>query len=75
METKETANKVESKVYHKMSMLKENPFGISVDYEVANKLNPFLDFTVSPCILIHQVLFTPTLPLFHTTMYQSFKLY
>ena len=34
-----------------------------------------LNFTVSPCILIHQVLFTPTNALFHTTMYQSFKLY
>ena len=34
-----------------------------------------VDFTVSPCILIHYVLFTPTIALFHTTMYQSFKLY
>jgi len=33
------------------------------------------NFTVSPCILIHQVLFTPTHALFHTIMYQSFKLY
>ena len=28
-----------------------------------------LIFTVSPCILIHQVLFTPTYALFHTNMY------
>ena len=34
-----------------------------------------IHFTVSPCILIHQVLFSPTHALFHTTMYQSFKLY
>jgi len=34
-----------------------------------------LIFTVSPCILIHQVLFIPTHGLFHTIMYQSFKLY
>jgi len=32
-------------------------------------------FTVSPCILMHQVLFSPTHALFHTNMYQSFKLY
>ena len=35
----------------------------------------FVCFTVTPCILIHEVLFTPTHALFHTTMYQSFKLH
>ena len=35
----------------------------------------FSNFTVTPCILIHQVLFSPTHALFHTPMYQSFKLY
>jgi len=34
-----------------------------------------LNFTVSPCILNHQVLFTPNYALFHTIMYQSFKLH
>ena len=34
-----------------------------------------VNFAVSPCILIHQVLFSPTHALFHTTMYQCFKLY
>jgi hypothetical protein len=28
-----------------------------------------VNFTVSPCILIHKVLFTPTYALSHTTMY------
>jgi len=34
-----------------------------------------VDLTVSLYILIHYVLFTPTHAIFHTTMYQSFKLY
>ena len=32
-------------------------------------------FTLSPRISIDSVLFTPTNALFHTTIYQSFKLY
>ena len=56
-----------------------DPFFKNVDrlqtanYRVISSITGF--YKIFEILIYHQVLFSPTHALFHTTMYQSFKLY